>query len=112
VGLNTLAVVLGVLGRQARRLANGVHHQLGVVLGLGQNVIPGLGVVGIHSVTGIGPLDEIDITPLKLAGLTVISAELPNKSSRADRPVRSQSAVELAAAFISQQNQLYDQAVC
>lgn len=30
-------------------------------------------------------MDEIDITPLKLAGLTVISTELPNKSSRADR---------------------------
>ena len=29
-----------------------------------------------------------------------------------DRPVRSQSAVELSQAFGNQQNQLYDQAVC
>ena len=41
---------------------------------------------GIHSLNGIGPpSDEIDIMPMKLAGLTVISTELPNMASRADR---------------------------
>jgi hypothetical protein len=51
---------------------------------------------GIHSLNGIGPPpDEIHIMPVELAGLTVISTELPNMGSRADRA----ACTELAQRF-------------